>query len=1204
MTIPSNLYAEKIFSEHPLEMWTLDDETSYLSWIDEPARNLSTWTKTSTGGASASIYTYGVGNSFDQSQYEQASVKFINSFQQQLHFDSVSSNGTITLTSNALSFNSSQIDPVSGCISLGVMAFTNDESITGIRIGYKINSPTPQVVMQDVKNLRYESWANLLETIPIQPTATAYDVKMIIEVSVKNSSGNAVDIFFNGIVVGQGAEYFSNSSLGIKYSTIPNDIWLPAAVEQREGIEVRPYGLSDEKGYYIIHNDFELVSQSGIPMVYGSNVSTVLNPISSDHNCPNLIVPAKGFLNDLGRYKSLSLEFWIKINHNGQSDTTPYRIVGPTTGSDGLYIDESFLILKIGDKHSSYFVGEWSRPMLIQICVSQNLATIILNGVSVITMAIDSANVAFTPHTYDSKDQDWIGFYSPSEIVDTIELDCIAIYPYVVSEILAKRRFSAYGQGVAFPRELNSAYGGTSVYVDFSKSGYSKNIIFPENHNWTNGQSDNIVVTNKAGLSLPNYSMPNFIHESQTLSKWLDENKTVSLASGRSYPTFTINPFLDDTNPFLKILNLSNFSGKNLETIGCIINPGSEVAGEAAGSSRSVFTLYNESSRDYLRLSIKNVDGLQKLVYSVKIDGTEYDIYAVDAGTNSEKICASLNITQIVSYINSLASDIYDNEISISASSFLNLSQTTLYIGADPDNKNTFNGEFVKFFIMNLSNFNDQIQKSQVFENGMTDGFLNIDQTDSDNVDAINALRATYEIKPLFHGPNGYILDIACSGYWYDYVPLSLLSKKVYTDSAETQMQEDLDFIQFNIGYPENINSDIFKTYINFEYATLFSANVGSHRYYSIVSSADNVFEPGVASKWSGKKYEVSDGSIVYAPVDEQSQKPQGAPDVFNINDIFMVITTEFNVDSISYQPLSIKSMQLSGVSLNHNSKNNVNTRYGINIRPEVEIDSVISYKERNPYRISTVLGEYLNLTSKSGIELAKDNDAQRRLVIDINRNNSASYRISSMQFAFNHRGYFSETKELAFRMFSQSVSGKEIMFYLKSVNASNTRGILTAEIDGVEIQGIKFYINGTEVRSPIFKRGEWGMLGISFSPALDYSGTSGRFEIYSKILVNNLSYYQISEEVINQYQVFKTWSTIDNNDWDYWKTNDTWQTLLRSSDSLEVSIDASDVYRIFMGTNKVISDSKSDDLAITFTNYQYSIYNNVSKQSRIQKPL
>ena len=51
MTTASNLYAEKIFAEHPLAIWPLDDSADYISLISEAQRDISNATNwTLTGG--------------------------------------------------------------------------------------------------------------------------------------------------------------------------------------------------------------------------------------------------------------------------------------------------------------------------------------------------------------------------------------------------------------------------------------------------------------------------------------------------------------------------------------------------------------------------------------------------------------------------------------------------------------------------------------------------------------------------------------------------------------------------------------------------------------------------------------------------------------------------------------------------------------------------------------------------------------------------------------------------------------------------------------------------------------------------------------------------------------------------------------------------------------------------------------------------
>ena len=48
MSNPSNLYAEKIYSEHPLVLWALDDKLDYIGLISEAQRDIATlWTPTS-----------------------------------------------------------------------------------------------------------------------------------------------------------------------------------------------------------------------------------------------------------------------------------------------------------------------------------------------------------------------------------------------------------------------------------------------------------------------------------------------------------------------------------------------------------------------------------------------------------------------------------------------------------------------------------------------------------------------------------------------------------------------------------------------------------------------------------------------------------------------------------------------------------------------------------------------------------------------------------------------------------------------------------------------------------------------------------------------------------------------------------------------------------------------------------------------------
>ena len=55
MANPSNLYAEKVFAEHPIALWSLDDDAGFASFIPDANKDLTTWTKTGAGATVASF---------------------------------------------------------------------------------------------------------------------------------------------------------------------------------------------------------------------------------------------------------------------------------------------------------------------------------------------------------------------------------------------------------------------------------------------------------------------------------------------------------------------------------------------------------------------------------------------------------------------------------------------------------------------------------------------------------------------------------------------------------------------------------------------------------------------------------------------------------------------------------------------------------------------------------------------------------------------------------------------------------------------------------------------------------------------------------------------------------------------------------------------------------------------------------------------
>ncbi|MGA1049818.1 MAG: hypothetical protein ACO3UU_17575, partial [Minisyncoccia bacterium] len=156
---------------------------------------------------------------------------------------------------------------------------------------------------------------------------------------------------------------------GTQSITFPSTIALAAS----NAIEADQYGLGGDTGYYIVEDNYPLAKNTSIPLVYGATNLTKLSP--SNSGLPSLIVPGKGFLNKAGQNKEYTVEFWARINSGTK---TPKKIFGPIGSTDGLYVESGFLTFVIGEKFASHFVGEWYRPMLIDVIVIRNSASVLI----------------------------------------------------------------------------------------------------------------------------------------------------------------------------------------------------------------------------------------------------------------------------------------------------------------------------------------------------------------------------------------------------------------------------------------------------------------------------------------------------------------------------------------------------------------------------------------------------------------------------------------------------------------------------------------------------------------------------------------------------------------------------------------------------------------------------------------------------------
>ena len=183
---------------------------------------------------------------------------------------------------------------------------------------------------------------------------------------------------------------------------------------------------------------------------------------------------------------------------------------------------------------------------------------------------------------------------------------------------------------------------------------------------------------------------------------------------------------------------------------------------------------------------------------------------------------------------------------------------------------------------------------------------------------------------------------------------------------------------------------------------------------------------------------------------------------------------------------------------------------------------------------------------------------------------------------------------------------------YIKFFIVANDSSGKRARIYGINAKtgrfenGIAFYLNGKIVREPVIGLGEWDILGISFPRVLDFDSFVGGFRITGPILINNISQYQSTNLQEIQRQVLRSWFTakyqsVDVYDWDFWSDDFTWNGVLVFSSSTFFGISPEDIYKAYIGTNKIIID---DERPIRLNDYEYSTYQAIEWETSVIKPV
>lgn len=1179
----SNLYAARLFAEHPTALWALDDDFSFISQISETEKNISSWNLTNLYDVSASV-TFPVGFELENSASAVLSLS--------------SASTTLYGSASATAINTiNDLDPDKKTLSINMFVYDFQGFITSFEIGFIYNGSASYTTYTPDE----EAWTKINHTINIPSgNVNIYPYFKVNYDDALVEEGREYDFAINGISVGQWSEMFHYESTGTILEEILEPLLVSGSTRLKDlisassslsasaikGVKIDSYGIAEEKtGYYIVEGNRMLASSNNFPITFGAtNITSIHKPLYG--TIPSLVFAGQGFLNSSGRYKETTAEFWLRCY---TEVTTPIRIFGPIASTDGVYVEKDFISIKIGPYRQSYFIGKWYRPMLIDFRYNIENASLLINGDLVIQMDLNQDNIV-----YPASNNDYVGFYG-NEYVSPFELDCFALYPYIVSEQIAKKRF-VYAQGVESANSIVSNFKGDSFQVDFPYANYTSTLNYPDMNDWNAGFFNNSNSTSKF-LTLPEYSNPEIIFsEPVALEDFLIDNYEIQ---GSDYP-------------FIKLKPNSNYNSITSSIYFRNFNTISSPLKSVFGVFRAPTTL---TSTKQTLMYISN--NFNNNVFTVKISnaGLEYifnttTIYSQAVSAN-EIFVAGFNLDTISKEFFTTLSNFFSNPQNLSLS-----------LGGSQDSM--FSGKIFNFTFSNAM-FTNKDLSSYILDNGFFDQDVELDQ--------LLEYIGNYTFYPQVLS-NSLLLDVGSKGYWEDSIPLSYFGK--YVQDRNSNPYYDLDLVQFNVDAPSSLilqkdryyildgglsttllfglyfdsgnpattsasvnlsfdggdpttttfveyltdeeldiayanysrNTDSVKTYITLQRYT----DVGKIPYTDYVNTvrigADRVLDMDAftSADIETTKFEVNDRTIIFPP-----------KELVDFAEYYVTIHMEMKTKGINKNPIKIKKMSLASLAYDESSFYSIKSPDGYKLYPFNRYGNVYAYKNKNPFTIYKDSTPYMYNTGDSGISvLPYQSEATRGITVPINQQLSTEYLLGGVQFwgFYNKDTTITETVQIG------KISSRNRSYDIKLVPESNyarAKMVLYDAGTSTESTGIVFYQNGYKVDNPFIHPLTWNTIIITFEESISLPSAVGQFEIYEGYMVNNIAFYKKSSDVLGSEFVDNIWQDLrSETTWQTWLSGGVWSATIGQNEPITYIVDGKSIYESTFGISSAVARDDS----------------------------
>lgn len=1135
--ISLNSYASKIFENHPLAVWGLDDNLHYLSVIDAAQRDFTLWLANNCTSVAPTGYPLGLSHEFEVTgQLEilpgatACDVTLLGEATWGQYtgdtWDDLMPTGSYSFTnwSHVLT-NAPAItlltspDRKSLCVSFFVSSNVTYIESVNIRLSY-INTLTNIAESQTVSvplMVHDDSWQKVLGTFNSEYMGDGFIIN--VQAVYSQASDGAEVLWLGGFNVGHWSEVFCHQFNGVDPIARPEEI--SSVIGTGLCATVNSIMDSNDSGWAIVDNGKLLCMHDGLPLVYGSINQTCLYPGAG--GLPSLVLPAKGFMTNTGHHNDATYEFWMRIDPTAQTAT---RIFGPLQGTDGLYVERGYLKLQIGKKYAWHYVGKWYRPMLISIRYSPSKASLLINGEQVISLTLEDSDTA------SMAAEDFVGFYCTSETFP-FEIDCVAIYPYYQSAEIAKKNF-VYGQGVQKTNIIDQQHKGETVMFDFPFSKYTVDFKIPETSRWDTGYFTNVFVNGRA-ISVPSYSLPEVKLKLTTggdaTTLETDWNATIASSVPASAPYIRFNDLPAGEYGYLYY---SSFNQLN-ETVKTFF-----VQARPTGDG-PVFVIRDKVTGSYLRYDVvgstvevkySNYGDAESLLYSEAIELNELKKIGIE----------------IDAFVKFYATRLHG---------FFNTRQSLeLFVGG-------YGGESFVGDIYGVD-FNGDFYSEPGFVNGFIYGDI---PTGMSN----NQLCFVLE--------NGEILlDLNLSGYWRTSVPMSHFAK--YVTGSGGEKFYDLDMLQLNADVVRppvagRAGADI-KTYVTFQTNDVGIKSINDFASTDYIDRVMNIDDQA----WETTKFGFVDGAVVYPPRSE------------SIHNMMVGLHVRFDVPRARQKSALVKQIEVASIAVDSDKFHLIGTKYGQDVWPFGRSGNAYLPKPYNPFVITKDSAPYLYLTKDSGIQILQESvDYERGIYIPINQSAAPDFKLGAIRMWLRYEDEsFPATPRKIFE-----INSKDRVchgYLIRDYDTDRARLYLLDTLTDEECANIKYIQEDIDVYRSVLTSERWTSVSIMFGDSISLDRQEGSLILMPGVTFQNIGIYENSNEAIFAMLTNNKWQDIVSEfaTWQEVIDSGVWDIILNEMSMASYFVDTVPIYRSLIGTESIqIEDNHGQSTVVQSSVKLYS---------------